>query len=253
MDNNKKLSSLEKAIELLKHLANEPYSFSALELSRALDINRSTVHRILSTLKDQMLILQCPTTKKYKLGPMTYYIGSAYLNKSNYTSEIFHIVDEVSEKLRLSTGYSVIENGEIINLYENETFSLVRMGYKNGSFYPIHCGAYGKAIMAFHEPLEELKEIVYSTDLEKKTEITITDPEELLAEYARIREQGYAISDGENIEGAIGVGVPVRNSKGKVVGSIATAAIKASITPERLEFIKESVIDAANRISKLIP
>lgn len=227
-----KLSSLEKTIEILKYLAKEPYSFSALELSRALDINRSTVHRILATLKGQMLIIQSPTSKKYKLGPMIYHIGSAYINRSNYTNEIFQIVDEVSEKLRLSTGYSVIEDNKIINLYENEMFTSIRMGYKSGCFYPIHCGAYGKTIMAFHQPIEELREIVSNAKLEKRTGNTITDPDKVLEEYAEIRKQGYAISDEENVKGAIGIGAPVRNSKDKVIASIAVAGIKASITSD---------------------
>lgn len=252
MENNK-LSSLEKSIEVLKYLAREPYSFSALELSKSLNINRSTVHRILSTLKSEMLVLQCSSNKKYKLGPMIYHLGSAYINKSNYANEIFRIVDEVSEKLKMSTGYSVIEDDKIINLYENEMFTTFRMGYKPGCFYPIHCGSYGKAIMAFYEPLEELREIIYNTKLEKRTENTITDPDKLLKEYARIRQQGYSISDGENIEGAIGIGAPVRNSKDKVIGAIATAGIKASIKPEKLEYIKKVIIDAADRISKYIP
>lgn len=252
MENNK-LSSLEKTIEILKYLAREPYSFSALELSRVLNINRSTVHRILSTLKSEMIILQSPSNKKYKLGPMIYHLGSAYINKSNYTHEIFHIVDEVSEKTNLSTGYSVIENGKIINLYENELFNIVRMGYKPGNFYPIHCGAYGKTIMAFYEPLKELEEIVYNRKLEKMTEYTMTDPKRIMEEYDKIRRQGYCISNEEHIRGAIGIGAPVRNSKGKVIGCIAGAGIKASITPEELEHFKEVIIDAANRISKYIP
>lgn len=248
-----RMSSLRKTIEVLKYLAREPYSFSALELSRALDINRSTVHRILSTLKEQMLILQCSLNKKYKLGPMIYHLGSAYINRSNYSNEIFHVVDEVSEKIKLSTGYSIIEDGKIINIYENEVFTSIRMGYKPGCFYPIHCGAYGKAIMAFYEPMEELREIVYSSKLERRTEKTITDPGKLMEEYALIREKGCAISDGENIRGAIGVGAPVRNSKGKVIGSIAVAGIKASITSKELDYIKSVIIDASNRISKYIP
>lgn len=248
-----KLSSVEKTIELLKYLAREPYNFSALELSKALNINRSTVHRILSTLKSEMLILQCPSNKKYRLGPMTYHLGSIYINQSNYTNEIFYIVDEVSEKLQMSTGYSIMENKRILNIYENEMFTIIRMGYRPGCFYPFHCGAYGKTIMAFYEPLDELEEIVYSTKLEKRTKNTITDPDKLLEEYARIRKRGYGISDGENIEGAIGVGAPVRNSKGQVVGSIATAGIKASVTSGKLKYIKKVVVDAANRISQYIP
>lgn len=248
-----KLSSLDKSIEIMKHLAKEPYSFSALDLSKALNINRSTVHRILTTLKNHMIVLQCPSNKKYKIGPMAYHVGSAYINKTNNMNELISIIDEVSEMLKMSTGYSVIENGKIINIYENEMFTVIRMGYKPGSFYPIHCGAYGKTIMAFYEPFEELEEIIYNTELEKRTENTITNPSTLLEEYARIRKEGYAISNGENITGAIGIGAPVKNSKGKVIGAIATAGIKESITPERLEMIKEVIIDTADRISQHIP
>ncbi|SKC84963.1 IclR family transcriptional regulator [Maledivibacter halophilus] len=248
-----KLSSLEKSIEIMKYLAKEPYCFSALELSRALNINRSTVHRILSTLKNNMIVLQSPSNKKYKIGPMAYHVGSAYINKTNNMNELISIVDEVSEKLKMSTGYSIIENGKIINIYENELYTAIGMGYKPGSFYPIHCGAYGKTIMAFYEPLEELKEIVYNAKLEKRTENTITDPKTLLQEYTKIRKKGYTISDGENIPGAIGIGAPVENSKGRVIGSIATAGIKESINLEKLEMIKELIIDAARKISKHIP
>lgn len=237
----------------MRHLAKEPYQFTALELSKASNINRSTVHRILTALKENMLVLQSPSTKKYKLGPMSYHIGSAYLHASNYSDEIAQIVDEAAKKLELSVGYAVIDDGNIITLYENEHYFGMRMGYKPGTFYPINCGAYGKTIMAFYEPYEELEKIVYTTKLEKRTENSITDPKALLKEYARIREQGYAISDGENIKGAFGVGVPVRNSKNKVCACIAVASIKASITPEKLEFIKNVITDAANKISKLIP
>lgn len=250
-DNN--ISSIQKAIEIIKYMTKEPYSFTVLEISKALGINRSTVHRILNTLKDDMIILQNSSTKKYKIGPMAYHIGSAYLHSETYTDEIHSILDEVAEKVRLSAGYAIREGDKIINIYEVETYIPMRMGYRPGMFYPIHCGVYGKTIMAFYNPPEKLREIVYSTDLKKMTENTITDPEKLLEEYAKIRKQGYAISDEERLKGAVGIGAPVRNSKGEVVACVGVAGIKASLTPEDIEYIKEVVIDGANRISKLIP
>jgi len=253
MSVNNSFSSLEKAIVILKYLAEEPYQFTAIEISKALDINRSTVHRILGVLKNEMIVLQSPSTKKYKLGPQSYHIGSAYLYTSNYTDDIFHIVDETAKILQLSVGYTIIDNNKIINIYENEHYLGMRMGYKPGSFYPIHCGSYGKTIMAYYTPEDKLREIVYSSQLEKRTENTITDPEELLKEYAQIRSQGYSISDEENIKGAIGVGAPVRNSKGEVIASIAAAGIKASLLPEELDFVIKVIVNAANRITKLIP
>lgn len=253
MERSNSLSSVQKAIQIMKLLAKEPCTFTAIEISKALEINRSTVHRLLNVLKDEMLILQNSSTKKYKIGPMAYNIGAAYLNSQMYTDEIHSILDEVAEKTRLSAGYAVREGDKIINIYEVETYIPMRMGYSPGLFYPIHCGVYGKTIMAFYNPPEKLREIIYSAKLEKMTENTITDPEELIKEFAEIREQGYAVSDEERLQGAIGIGAPVRNSKGEVVACIGVAGIKASLSREDIENIKDIVIDGANRMSRLIP
>ncbi len=250
---NNRLNSLEKALLILQKLAEEPYSFTALELSKKLNINRTTIHRDLIILKEHMYVLQCPKTKKYKLGPMCYHVGSAYLNRNHYMEEIYKIVDDVAERLKLSVGYSILDEDKIINLYENEQNSDFKMGYRAGSFYPIHCGTYGKTIMAFYEPLEKLKQIVYTTRLEKKNQNTITDPEQLLAEYERIRKQGYALSNEENTKGALGIGAPVFNKDGKITACIAAAAVKALMTEEKLKYSIRVLIEAAARISKLLP
>ncbi|KAB3534365.1 IclR family transcriptional regulator [Alkaliphilus pronyensis] len=253
MQDKGSLASLQKAIAILKFLSYEPYHFTAIEISKGLNINRSTVHRMLATLMEEMMVLQNPITKKYKLGPLSYHIGASYLHNMKYVDEIHNIIDGIAEKLSLSVGYAVKEGNKIMTLYEVEDYVSVRMGYKPGSFYPINCGAYGKTIMAFHKPLDELRRIVYSTPLEKRSEKTITNPDKLLKEYEKIRMQGYSISNGENLKGALGVGAPVKNSKGDVIACVAAAGIKASIDQARLKEIKAVVIDGANKISSLIP
>lgn len=248
-----KLSSIEKTILILKRLANEPFEMTALELSNELKMNRSTVHRILKTLKDEMLVLQNPLSKKYTLGPAAYHIGIAYINNQNNSEQIRYILNQVAQDTKQSVGYAMLVGEKIINIYEIENYQPIKIGYRPGSFYPIHCGAYGKCIMAFFEPRKRLEEIVYSTHLDKKTQYTITDPEELLKEYERIRHMGYAISDEENLKGAVGIGAPVRNSKGKVIGCVAAACIKSVLTDEEFELVKNRVIAGAEEISKLLP
>lgn len=247
------MTSIEKTFMILKRLAHEPYEMTALELSEELKINRSTVHRILNTLKNQMLVLQNPFNKKYSLGPECYHIGIAYLNNQSNSEQIRYILNEVAMETKQSVGYAMLVGGRIINIYEIENYQPIKIGYRPGSYYPIHCGVYGKTIMAFYEPIEELREIVYCSDLYRKTPYTITDPEELLKEYEKIRKNGYAISDEENLLGAIGIGAPVRNSKGKVIACVGVACLKSNLKDNELEFIKNKVIEGAQKISKLLP
>jgi DNA-binding IclR family transcriptional regulator len=106
--------------------------------------------------------------------------------------------------------------------------------------------------MAFYKPLEKLEEIVRTSKLEGTTPNSITSPEELLLEYKKIREQGYTISDEENLLGALGIGVPIFNSEGKIHGCIALAAAKGMMTEESISSYINVLKKGAREISKYI-
>ncbi|KUK73939.1 MAG: Transcriptional regulator KdgR, KDG operon repressor [Clostridiales bacterium 38_11] len=250
MDN--KLTAIGKTIEILKAFAKEPYSFSAQELSHILNINRTTVHRILNELEQEMLVVQNNLDKKYTIGPSMYHIGSKYLYRNNNFLEIRTIVDNIAVETKQNIGYTVIENDKIINLYESEIAMSVRITYQYGSYFPINRGAYGKTIMAFYKPKEKLEEIVRSSRLEGTTPNSITNPEELLMEYKKIREQGYTISDEENLLGALGIGVPIFNTDGNIHGCIALAAAKSMITEKSIMLYISTLKKGAREISKYI-
>jgi DNA-binding IclR family transcriptional regulator len=247
-----KLTAIGKTIEILKTLAKEPFSYSAQELSSLLSINRTTVHRILNELEQELFVVQNNSNKKYTIGPSMYHIGSKYLYRNSNFLEIRTIVDNIAVETKQNVGYTIIENDKIINLYESEIAMPVRITYQYGSYFPINRGAYGKTIMAFYKPLEKLEEIVRTSKLEGTTPNSITSPEELLLEYKKIREQGYTISDEENLLGALGIGVPIFNSEGKIHGCIALAAAKGMMTEESISSYINVLKKGAREISKYI-
>ncbi len=249
---NDKLTAIGKTIEILKTLAKEPFIYSANELSNIVDINRTTVHRILNELEQEMLVVQNNSNKKYTIGPSMYHIGSKYLYRNSNFLEIRTIIDNIAVETRQNVGYTVIDKDKIINLYESEIAMPVRITYQYGSYFPINRGAYGKTIMAFYKPLKKLEEIVRSSKLEGTTPNSITDPEELLLEYKKIREQGYTISDEENLLGALGIGLPIFNSEGNIHGCIALAAAKSTMTDESILFYIGALKKGAREITKFI-
>ncbi len=246
-----KLTAISKSILVLKVLAEPPFAYSVLEISEKLSLNRTTVHRILSEFQDAFIVVQ-NADKKYTIGPELYHIGSKYLYREKGFNRIKEIVDKVAIQLKQNIGYTVIDKGRIINLYESELTMPVKITYEHGSFFPIHCGAYGKTIMAHVEPHEVLETIVNSTSLEKRTSKTITDPKLLLEEYEKIRKQGYGISDEENMPGAYGVGVPVFTSDGTIHGCLGLAAFKETFDGSQLEFYIKVLKKGAREISKYI-
>lgn len=247
-----KISSTQKAILILKTLAREPYNYTALELSKELNLHRSTVHRILNDFIAEKFVNQNKYTKKYKLGPGIFNIGSSYLYSKGLNKDILNIIDSVAEKTKESVGFYVKDDNVIISVYEAESFQVNKLGDKPGCVYPINAGASGKCIAAFSDP-EEIEVILQTKTLTKFTANTIMDHDMLRKEYAKIRSQGYSISNGERIEGRFGIGAPIINARDKVFGCIAVACFKTGMTEEKTEFMKKVVVESAKEISALIP
>ena len=81
---------------------------------------------------------------------------------------------------------------------------------------PLHAGASGLAILAYLP--DEVQTEVARGPLSAATDRTIVDPESLLQRLAMIREDGYSITHGERIEGAIAIASPVFGPTGAVLG-----------------------------------
>src|SRR6202022_923156 len=62
-----RVQSLDRALEILKLLGTEP-EMRVTDLARRLEVHKSTVFRLLSTLQEHGLVEQNPSTEKYRLG-----------------------------------------------------------------------------------------------------------------------------------------------------------------------------------------
>ena len=236
-----KLSSLDKFIKILDILSIEPYELKIGELSQQTGINRTSVHRILTELLSKGYLIRDEATKNYKIGPTLYNIGNVYLNNYNYENKLLEILDQISKEIKESVGYAVREGDRVISLYEIEVHQPLKLNYHPGVFYPMNRGCYGKCLMAYYDQ-NRVRELLYSQKFEKLFPNTLTDPEEILDEYKKIREQGFVISDEETLNYlVVGVGVPVFNSFGEVKAFIASAFIKDPGYKEKIELHKKVV------------
>jgi len=86
---------------------------------------------------------------------------------------------------------------------------------------PLHAGASRKVLLAFLP--KEIVESVLAAPLERITDHTVIDANQLRQQLAQIRRSGYAISHGEHIEGVSGIAVPVWGPTGQVAASLSVA------------------------------
>lgn len=93
--------------------------------------------------------------------------------------------------------------------------------------------------------------------LPRLTPATLVEPGALEAEFARIREQGYAISDQESYVGIVGIAVPVRDAAHRVVAAIHLSALEAHRSPDQqlawLEQIRATAAEVEQAMGRLVP
>jgi IclR family acetate operon transcriptional repressor len=104
----------------------------------------------------------------------------------------------------------------------------------------------GKALLS-QLPDEAVRELLARTGMRAATPHTITDPDTLLAELAKIRREGHAMDEGEQEIGVRCVAVPVQGALGTLGISVSGPAPR--MTPELVERAVPLLRKAGERLS----
>lgn len=205
------IQSVERAANILFLFTPEEPLLGISEISYKLGMNQSTIHHLVQSLIPTGLLEQEPNSKKYRLGMRTIELGGNMLRSRSLSvivePYLHHITDELNETAYLG----VLIDGELLNLQQICTRHLVQDCGWQGRKTPFYCTSAGKNLAAYL-PEEEIRRLIGKFGLKRYTATTITDPEELLVEFQRIREQGYALSFGELEDQNNAVSVPIKLS-----------------------------------------
>ena len=116
-----------------------------------------------------------------------------------------------------------------------------------GGTAPAYCVSSGKAMLAYDA--ERLEKVI-TQGLKSYTPHTIVDPEVLRRECAKIREQGYALNRGEFRKDVTGIGAPIFNAKGEVLGAISTSTPASRMNKKRWSDHIRAVTETSSSISR---
>ncbi len=209
------MNSAEKLVHILKRMSEPPYEMGITELSREMSTAKSAVHKIVSVLVKENLLVQNPSTRKYSLGPLAFRLGSVY-SESKGIWEVSHgIMDSLAKKTGTAVLIGIREGDDPILAYKMGAGKHFIYQGQTGSRFPFNASAIGKLLTAYLPP-ERIKVLLDTRPAEKLTPCTETDPEMLLKEYEKIRRQGYCVSLQENRVGAFGISAPIRDRHGSV-------------------------------------
>jgi len=244
------LTTLEKCVNILSLFAQATPILNVYDIAERLDLPKSTVYRYLAALKHHNLLEEDTTPGNYRLGRKV-----IELARSALVASLEEIARPYMERLSRQTGETIVLAGlqhhEGVCLEKVEGRHALRVTHERGATFPLHAGATGKVLMA-HLGQDEQKAIVDDVGLPQFSETTITDPQQLQTELDRMKEQGFAESDGETILGSYSVAAPIFGRAGQIVAALSVSAPRQRIDKTTRETMIALIVDAAQEITNRV-
>lgn len=234
---------LDKAFSILLSVADRPKT--AVELSETLDLNWNTVYRIVRNLEDKGVLTQVDG-KRFAINLQVFQLGS-HLREAALVDAARLTLVSLAAETEESAFLSIRQGLRATVIDRVQSPHPLRLSSRVGSSRPLHAGAMGKLLLSF-APSEVLEQFL-RTPLERITENTITDPDELQKQLARIRSEGVARTVGENTGGSSAVAAPVYDSTGSVVATLSIGGPTERISQLDQESLTKSVCEHAARLS----
>ena len=244
---NGHIRSLDKAVDILELLAGAPRGLSLAEIARRLGFNTSTTHHLVATLRSRGILDQDPETRAYRLGYHLVSLINAFVSEA----DIYALGAGPTRELRDASGdtayLTVLQERDAFVVFEAPGIHPVQTWRpRSPGQIVLHGNASGKTLLA-HLPEEQRATLLAQMAMTRFTPHTITTREELEAELASIRAQGYALDREEWLLGLACVAAPIFDRNGVCVATSSVAY--PAVQSERRDELIIRVVDTAAKIS----
>src|SRR5690349_1196450 len=188
-----------------------------VELAGQLELPKATVHGILRTLQSVGFVEQDAGSGKYRLGAALLHMGSSYLDGNELRTRALNWSDSLATRTGEAVRIGTLHEGQVLVVHHVFRPDDSLQTLEVGALLPAHATALGKVLLAHHPYLaRELGK----DGLPGYTAATITDPERLERELARVLAQGWAADIGELQPGQVSYAAPINDRRGLTVGAM---------------------------------
>lgn len=243
---------LDRTFAILELFDEDRPEWTATEVARGLELPVPTAHRILTALARRGYVSQQEETKRFRLGVAALHLG----DRARAVVDLRSLALPALRRLSRDTGETSLltvltpRSDKGVCLERVETSQPLRLSVTPGRQLPLHAGASQKVLMAYVDP--EALDRALAHPLELLCHNTMTDPELLREELARIRDAGWASSFEETNLGVWGLAVPILDANGSIVCAIGIAGPSARLAQERISDLIHRIHECAEDIAQAL-
>lgn len=243
------VQSVERALAILRALGTGPAGVT--ELADRVELPKSTVSRMLSTLEAAGAVEQLEGGGPYRLGPLIAEIAAAITPGRSLTDLAMPVLSDLTRTVGEAAGLSVHEGRLVRFVAQTTPDHDVRVKDWTGTTNPLHIGPSGLVMLA-HQP-DDVVETYLAGELEAFTPATVVDPKAIRRRLATIRRTGHEWVVGEYALELSSVAAPVVDRTGTVVAAVHVHGPSFRFpAPGQRDAIATEVMAAAARLSDLL-
>jgi DNA-binding IclR family transcriptional regulator len=188
----------------------------------ALDLPRSSLHGLLTTLVESGWVAYDAGSRTYRLGIRTLEAGNAYLRTDDLPSRARPFMERIRDALDETVQLSVLDGRFNVYVAKFDGQQALVLASEVGRRLPAHATGVGKVLLASLDRAT-LDHLLSNVKLERFTKNTPTDKATLYRRLQTIREVGYGTDEEEYTIGVRCVAVPIRDQRGQVIAAMSVS------------------------------
>lgn len=185
---------------VLEYLADHGAA-GLMEIAGELGLNKSTTHRVLSSLEYMGYVKQDPDTGKYDTTFKLADLANRAVSRVDIISTVRPHLRRLMERCGETVHFVQLDGSDVVYIDKVEAYqNNVRMVSHVGARIPFYRSAVGKAL-ASRMTKDAVRRLWDSCDIERTTPYTITNFDDFMDALEEVRRKGYALDNEENETG----------------------------------------------------
>ena len=224
-----KISSIEKALDVLMEFTRAGREMGTVELSQSLGFHVATVSRMLQILWQKGFLQHNEKTRKFALGPSSFELGRTIfrLLQGNLLQIAMPYLVDLCEEVGESVVLETMSGGDLVVTYIAQGRHSLTVAPNIGNKVPLHVSPGGKSILAFSDP--KTVDTMLEGELRAYTPNTITDKIALKRSLAKIKKQGFAFGREEMSLGVHAMGAPIFDHDNTPIAAVVIVGLVSRI------------------------
>lgn len=218
LDKRDWIAGLEKGLSIIEAFDDAHPRLTSSQAGVRCNMTRTAARRYLLTLEHLGYVAS--DGKLFWLTPRVLRLGQSYLESARLPRIVQPFLQRVTAGTQESAYVAVMDGDEIVYIARNGTNRTMNTGYVLGSRVKAQVTAAGLLMLALRGP-EWLENWLNTHELSAYTSHTIASKDRLRIELARVRAQGWALSEQQLELNYRGIAVPLRDRRGEVMGALS--------------------------------